>query len=41
MTRATHFVDQNSRSDGTLVGLMTTVALVLAGFLSVISFAAI
>ena len=41
MTRATHFVDQSARSDGTLVGVITTIALVLAGFLSAISFAAI
>lgn len=41
MTRATHFVDESTRSDGTLVSVITAVALVLAGFLSVISFAAI
>ncbi len=41
MTRELHFVDQSSTSDGKIVGVMTTVALILAGFLSVISFAAI
>lgn len=41
MTHVTHLADQNSASDGRLVGIITTLALVLAGFLSVISFAAV
>jgi len=41
MTRVTHFADQNSAGDGRLVGVITALALVLAGFLSVISFAAV
>jgi hypothetical protein len=42
MTRVnSHIEDQTSPINGTVVGVLTAVALVLAGFLSMASFAAI
>lgn len=41
MARLEHLADRNSPLQGKVVGIITSITLVLAGFLSVVSFAAI
>ena len=42
MTRVNyHLADETSPVNGAVIGVITTIAMILAGFLSIVSFAAI